>query len=193
MEVTIDKTQLKVYDNGTIERFNKQWKRWTTCKGSATGKGYLTIGIDNKSYLIHRIVYYAFNKDFDINNQELLIDHKNRNKLDNAINNLRVVNRSENSLNRDATESQQNYYKTKTGFKVIIVINDVIYRQIFQTEYDAIRHLEYLKEKRGLGRDRTAVTSFKDLGDNQLHYKSNENNYLTKMTQPGLFKLHLHV
>jgi hypothetical protein len=47
-------------------------------------------------------MYYFYNLDFDIFNKKLVIDHIDRNPLNNNIENLRVVTHQENTFNSDA-------------------------------------------------------------------------------------------
>ena len=55
--------------------------------------GYLKCGIRGKDYRKHRLVYYANNQEWDINNSlsSNSIDHIDGNKKNNNISNLRVV------------------------------------------------------------------------------------------------------
>ena len=49
--------------------------------------------------MLHRVIYYFHNQEWDIYHSYLdnSIDHINENKTDNRIENLRVVNNSQNS------------------------------------------------------------------------------------------------
>lgn len=81
-------------ETGIFTRFRRgDWR----VVGAATGSsGYVVITIDYKPYLAHRLAWlYAFG-DWPKN----LIDHINRNKLDNRLQNLRDVGVAVNSQNR---------------------------------------------------------------------------------------------
>jgi hypothetical protein len=111
--------------------------------GSNHTKGYLTIELNNKSYLHHRIIYYAY-KDFDIKNPSIQIDHINRIKNDNRIENLRCVPNQQNQFNRDA----KGYYWNKRANKweaQIRLNGKTIYLGYFDNEEDA--HNAYLTAK----------------------------------------------
>lgn len=56
--------------------------------------GYLVTQIDNKKYLLHRLVFLLEDGVFPIE-----VDHINRNRLDNRRSNLRKVSRKENANN----------------------------------------------------------------------------------------------
>jgi hypothetical protein len=70
--------------------------------GCVNSAGYLTVGINFKKYLVHRIVWAMHGKD-----PVGLIDHINSDKLDNRIENLRaadhVINTRNAKLRRDST------------------------------------------------------------------------------------------
>jgi len=63
--------------------------------GCSDSKGYWKININQKRYRAHRLVWlYVFGAF-----PNSLIDHMNRNKSDNSLNNLRLVTYSENNQN----------------------------------------------------------------------------------------------
>ena len=74
-------------------------KRGTKSKGSIAGspqnKGYIQIMIDGQNYLAHRLAWFYFFGKWP----KKQIDHINRNKIDNSINNLRDVDNSTNHHN----------------------------------------------------------------------------------------------
>ena len=78
-------------DTGILTRNNKKGK----VVGNLNNRGYLRTSINKKTYAIHRIIWlyvYGVIPTF--------IDHKNHDKEDNRIKNLREVTRQGNSKNR---------------------------------------------------------------------------------------------
>lgn len=73
--------------------------------------GYATSGAGKEQVLLHRLVIKA--------NSTEQVDHINRNKLDNRIENLRLCNASQNMMNKEKPLASQNKYKgiclTRTG------------------------------------------------------------------------------
>ncbi|SOL37542.1 homing endonuclease [Yersinia phage fPS-19] len=62
--------------------------------------GYLRVSINYKKYLNHRLIYKMFNTEFDLSS-DLVIDHINRNRKDNRIENLRAVTKAFNNTNME--------------------------------------------------------------------------------------------
>ena len=84
--------------------------------------------------------------------QGFVIDHINRNKLDNRLENLRVISAKENSYNRTKSKSSNNNYKgvIKRGDKYVASITkDGTRREIsgFETEEDAARMYDMMAEE----------------------------------------------
>lgn len=91
-------TELFYYKDGIL--YNKK-ARGKVLKDSPAGtlnsKGYLQTRINNKMYLNHRIIWILHNYDI---NSDILIDHKDVNKINNFIDNLRIATYSENNVNK---------------------------------------------------------------------------------------------
>jgi hypothetical protein len=84
------------YKNGNLYwRITKSGKAKAGSKvGSVNSAGYLTVGINYKRYLVHRIIWVMHgNEPVD------LIDHINNDALDNRIENLRAANHVINTRN----------------------------------------------------------------------------------------------
>ena len=108
--------------------------------------GYLYITLQGKNYLFHRLLAIAF-----IPNPENkpLIDHINRNRLDNRLENLRWATREENmsnqSVHRDNKLGIQYISKHHSGFRFEITRNGILHSKRFNTFEEAIAYKnEYL-------------------------------------------------
>ena len=120
--ITLNGVKLFVYLNGNILRYSdvakgRLKKGWSEVKGYINNKGYLIIRLNGKNYKIHRIVGYAF-LGLDIDNPKQIIDHIDRNKQNNNMNNLRIVSHQEIYL----IETQKDIISTVKIFKHILVL-----------------------------------------------------------------------
>ena len=150
--VNIWDTDLYVNEDGTIYRANIKTKKIKLCSNNKpNGEGYKHLQLTNnqgktKYFLLNRIVYYAFNQDWNIFNSssDNFIDHINRNTLDNRISNLRNVTRQHNGFNRNC----KGYYYDKQckKYQAYIKFNGKSkYLGYFDNEQDA--HQAYLNAK----------------------------------------------
>jgi hypothetical protein len=62
--------------------------------GFVKSVGYWYVGLNNKVYRVHRVIYALFNETFD---ESLVINHIDGNKLNNNIVNLEAITQKENS------------------------------------------------------------------------------------------------
>ena len=83
--------KLFYYKEGKLIRFkdNKE-------VGWLSNNGYLCVDIDYEKFLVHRLIWALHYDEVPD-----MLDHKDRNKLNNNINNLRPADKSLNSLNRE--------------------------------------------------------------------------------------------
>ena len=65
--------------------------------GTKLNRGYRHITFKQKPYLTHRLAYYIYHGIDPLENQ---LDHKNGNRLDNTIKNLRLATHADNGRNR---------------------------------------------------------------------------------------------
>lgn len=95
--------------------------------GFLTEKGYVRFGLQGKQYMVHRVVWCLHFGDMP----NLQIDHKDRDKTNNRIENLRVVSNSENAQNhikvRKNNKSSKflgvSFDKNMKKFRATIVLN----------------------------------------------------------------------
>lgn len=117
--------------------FHKEHKNLHSIKGkllknvvSDTGYYRVVLSKDSKKKIkkVHILLMQAF-KEYDSN---LVVDHIDGKKLNNNLNNLRMVSRSQNQWNRKANSNSSSKYKgvswdsTHKKWKVQILFNDEI-------------------------------------------------------------------
>ena len=132
-----------IYPDGKV--YSKVSKRYLLAQLNKSG--YLHIGLykDNKrkEHKIHRLVglHYITNPD-----NKPFLDHINRDKLDNRVENLRWVTRSENGQNVDKRKHNKSgikniyYDKTNRGYRYEKQINSITHRKRFKTLEEAIEY-----------------------------------------------------
>lgn len=99
------------------------WKKNDKPAGTMDNRGYLKVQINKIVYGTHRLVWVLFNKKIPLDKQ---IDHINRNRSDNRIENLRLVNYSSNALNKPCKISNtgiRGVSKDRDYYKVSFTIN----------------------------------------------------------------------
>ncbi len=97
------------YKNNKLYKLHKWIKdKWICLNDNKPGTddGYIRVGVciscyKKKLYLLNRLVYLFHNQDWNIYDisRDNQIDHRNQNKLDNSIENLNLVNHSQNQQN----------------------------------------------------------------------------------------------
>ena len=144
--ITLNGIKLFVYLNGMILRYSdvakgRLKKGWSEAEGSINNSGYVRARLNGKVYKNHRIIAYAF-LGLDINNPKQIIDHIDKNRQNNNVNNLRIVSHQENLFNTNA----KGYSNRGKKFQAEICINNKkINLGTFDTEEEA--NQAYLKEK----------------------------------------------
>jgi len=143
--------KLFMYVSGKlIYKVAKGNKKAGSIAGTIDKSGYLTILISGKRFLAHRIVYALFYGDLE---DELKIDHINKDKLDNRIENLRKVTVQENGFNSKC--KGYSYNKLEGKYKAKIVKDSkAIHLGSFDNEDDARKAYLEGKEKYHIIKDR---------------------------------------
>ena len=123
---------------------NPYWRRPALCVDK---DGYFHLRIGLKLMRHHRVVFYAHNKDWDIDDFSKLnfIDHRDNNKQNNNPNNLRIATIQQNNWNRKNTKGYTWYKRNKKWRAQIRVNNKDKYLGRFDSEEEA--HLAYLTAK----------------------------------------------
>jgi len=131
----------KIYINGDVESYFKNGNKMLN--PHTTKAGYLRIGISKKGekrkhFTIHRLIAIAFIPNPDNKTQ---VDHKDGDKLNNSIVNLRWVTQNENQLNKKNYGKYKkgvSYHKNNKHFVAQIHINGKrAYLGTFETEDEA--------------------------------------------------------
>jgi len=142
MEVELNNTKLKVYEDGRVERFWRN-KYWREVENTPISYGYSQINCNRRPYKRHRIIAMCY-LGLDINNTDLVVDHIDHNKINNNVNNLRVVSQQQNQFNRSNVKG---YGKEKGKWRAKIAYNDKNYHLgYYKTEEEARE--AYLEAKR---------------------------------------------
>lgn len=93
--------------------------------GTVHKSGYRYIEIDGKSYAEHRLAWFYCFEEWPQDQ----IDHIDRIRTNNKLDNLREVNNRQNALNKSVTSKYgHNIYKNKNKFIVVYTINGIRYR-----------------------------------------------------------------
>lgn len=121
----------EIFEDGKIQ--NKKTKR--ILKGHISACGYRTVKINKKSCLLHRLLAIQFIPN---PNNYTIVDHIDRNKLNNNLQNLRWVSRSINNQNRNAYKKSiyQERYITRDKAKNHIYYEIKMPFQNFRKKYN---------------------------------------------------------
>ena len=126
--------EIRCYRDGKVERFS--YKKWRLVANMAPkGHDYNEIGVNGKMKRRHRVIACCF-LGLDIDNPLEIVDHEDRDKLNNAANNLRIVTGQQNNFNRGAKGFC--WVKSRGKWQASIKINGKnIYLGLFNNEADA--------------------------------------------------------
>ena len=112
--------------------------------------GYKCIDISGKQVRVHQLVIDEFSNYRGFNKEELVIDHINRDKTDNNINNLRVVTAKENSRNTKSFNEKRKgcVYLTRCNtYQALVTFKGKRYIKSFKTKKEAQRFIDEKNEE----------------------------------------------
>ena len=139
MEIELNGAKLRVFEDGTIERylFNK-WRKLegTIIINKKTKYTRKRIGINKKTYTTSRIIGYTY-LGLDINDKQKYIDHIDNNSLNNNLNNLRIVTHQQNQFNRRIVKGYSFDKKTNKYNARIHINHNKIDLGYYNTEEEA--------------------------------------------------------
>tara|TARA_R110000803_G_scaffold186243_2_gene248659 strand:+ start:57 stop:542 length:486 start_codon:yes stop_codon:yes gene_type:complete len=102
------------YEDDKLYKIDKRSKKWSCLNNNKPDShGYIQITINRRDYLLHRLIYLYHNPEWDIHNISKYnqIDHDNRIKSNNKIENLRIIDHSGNNRNKDKRPNSSSIYK----------------------------------------------------------------------------------
>mgnify|MGYP001205356344 CR=1 FL=1 len=134
------------YD-GTSGLFTWKETRSSTCKkgqiaGTLNDNGYIIIGALGKRYRAHHLAWFYVYGELP---QE--IDHINKNKSDNRIDNLRLATRSQNNINTKPRKGKypRGVMKNKNKYTAYI---DKNYKRMYLGTYDTISEAKRIRDEK---------------------------------------------
>ena len=157
-------------DNVTHEIWSfKRYKDGRKIKLFPDGRGYLMFDVckegKRRKIMYHQLIVRLFvDPDYDSKTQE--VDHLDHNKLNNSIDNLRVVSKSENLMNRSyyrcvqaiylddirdsiAVNAEHGVYYSKTNDKFYRFVDHIgKYRQLTESKHGICMQITYAYNKK---------------------------------------------
>ena len=130
---------------GKAWRYNKRSKKWERCDTNAKdSRGYIMLNLTNdngqiRKFKLSRLTYLAYNPSWNIfdNSKNNYIDHIDRIKTNDNIDNLRVVSCQKNNFNQTGRKGYS-YHKQRGKFQADIRIDGKTkYLGLFENEQDA--------------------------------------------------------
>ena len=125
--------------------------------GNLNNCGYLKVCLNRKSYLLHRLIFLMHNGSLPE-----LLDHIDRDKTNNRIENLRVADKELNSWNRDKQSNNTSGFRGVSWNKgaskwhaYIKVRGKRIHLGLFDTAEEASE--AYVKAQADIGRDESVT------------------------------------
>lgn len=148
VETELNGVKLRVFKDGNIMRYvvktgNIHKEGWKLLKLKPNNTGYYAIGLNKRHFLLHRIMAMVY-LGLDIYDLTKEIDHIDRYRTNNNINNLRIVTHQQNAFNTKAKGFSWHKQHQK-WFARITINKKIINIGLFNTEEEA--RMAYLEAK----------------------------------------------
>ena len=133
--------------NGRGVLKNPRWIRFKqTIVADGKKKQYKTMMVKGRKFKVHRVVYFIHNTEWNIldNSKANLIDHVDRNGLNNNINNLRVATHQQNMWN---TKGKCYYVTPYNKYRANVRCGEVKLTKTYKTEQECIDAVNEFKLK----------------------------------------------
>ena len=145
-------TQISSQSIDKIKKFNDQILTWYKLTNGYIGSHVKINKIDDQGnemlsdtiIYLHQHLMDFYNKTSNLFNKKLSVDHINRDKLDNRLENLRIVNQSKQNSNTDKRKRKNNAKTLPDGLTQDMIPKYVVYYQEFYDK-DKTKSREYFK------------------------------------------------
>jgi len=155
MKETIIRGKRISFDETTNQTYRwKEYKTkdagWKLVNLKRPDCGYYKIMINGKKYRLHRVVYKCFNPDWNIDDtgKNNIIDHKDGNKINNTITNLRIVSAQQNCQNNLFRNFKGYAFNKRMGKYNAYIRVDNVLRSLGYFDNPEDAHECYLKAKK---------------------------------------------
>ena len=164
-------------DDQTYEILSFKQKKPRKIKLSLNSRGYLMFSVYNdgkhKNILYHQIIVKVF-IDPNYNSKTQDIDHLDHNKLNNLVDNLKVVSRRENQMNKTVYRGVQAIYLDDIGENIPVnAEHGVYYSKTFDKFYRLITHTNKYRQ----------LTEGKSYASMWITYRYNNKTYTINTTK----------
>ena len=134
--INLNDNTIKCFRDGrvhTLFTYKDGREKWNERTIKPDTNGYIRIGISGKLYRVHRLIMMAF-----VGESDQQVDHINRIKTDNRLENLRYCTHSENQCNRESVDIAKGYSWERNKWRAYIRINNKQkHLGMFEKEADA--------------------------------------------------------